>query len=143
IYAQTASTGILGLLPQYVPYGVVAAMASGLALFSYAFKLVIFPAALGQTIIQLVLLPWFVRRKEEAGAAQQYSLALQAAWIFAFSLALPVSMAGYDLAALCFRYGEMTAGDVSRIGHLLSIGIWAAPGMLLAAVWQQMLYAHG
>jgi putative peptidoglycan lipid II flippase len=59
-YASTVGAGVFGMLPFYTPYVLIAYMGSSVALFNYAFKLIMLPAALLQTVVQMVLLPYSV-----------------------------------------------------------------------------------
>ena len=140
-YGATASSGILGLLPYYAPYAVIAFAGSSVALFNYAFKLVLLPATLLQTILQMVLLPWFVKLRATEGA-QPYSMSLQLAWIVALVMSMALSLVGSQVAALCFGYGKMTPEAIAQVGQLFALGVWAVPPMVLTCVWQQILYAN-
>lgn len=145
IYALATGSGVLGLLPIYAPYALVVAAGSSIASFNYAFKLILLPGVLTQTVVQLVVLPWLVaRRAADTIEKQQAHTAhvLQLAWLIALSMSLTLSMAAHPIADLFFSYGKMTAEDVARIGSLFAIGVWALPGMLLTTVWQVIFYAQ-
>jgi putative peptidoglycan lipid II flippase len=144
-YGATAGTGIFSLLPYYLPYALVAASGHGVALFNYAFKLVLLPGGLLQTMIQLILLPWLVRVKNAATPAEReraYSLTLQAGWLVSFAMTLCLWLASYPLILLCYDYGKMTSDDIHAMADIFAIGIWALPGIAMIALWQQILYAH-
>ncbi|MDE3037086.1 MAG: hypothetical protein KGJ21_01320 [Pseudomonadota bacterium] len=142
-YAATTGTGIAGMLPQYAPYAVMAA-AGGIAIFNYAFKLVMLPGMLLQTIVQMVLLPWFVSIRENHHESRNriYAAALQTGWILSFCLCLALSLAAHPLSMLCFGYGRMTPENIHAVGMAFAVGVWAVPGMVLTMLWQQILYAH-
>jgi putative peptidoglycan lipid II flippase len=145
IYAVAAGSMMFSLLPQYMPYAIVAVAGSGVALFNYAFKLVLLPGILAQTIVQMVLLPWFVRLSKTHDAEQQgrlHGLALQLAWIVSLAMCLSLSLASRQITALCFGYGQMTPDNIATVARLFAIGVWATPGMLLGSIWQQKFYAH-
>ena len=139
-YAITASSGILNLLPFYAPYAVIGYVGSSVAVFNYAFKLVMLPALLLQTLVQMVLLPWFVKRLH--AGAQNYSITLRLAWLLAWVVSLCMSLTGTAIADLCFGHGKMTEDVTLQVGHLFALGVWAVPPMLIASVWQQILYAN-
>ncbi len=142
-YAAAVASGMFGLLPQYVPYALIALAGGSVAAFNYAFKLVLLPAILGQAVLQLVLLPWFARLQQadraDMGGAQ--TLVRQLTWIISFTACLSLSLAAYPLAQLCFGYGRMIEADIAHVAELFAIGVWAMPGILLTTVWQQMFYA--
>jgi putative peptidoglycan lipid II flippase len=143
-YMQTATAGVLGMLPLYAPYLIIAVTTGGLALFNYAFKLVLLPAILLQTIIQTVVLPLFVRQHKDDTAemrARAYSASLYSGFIFGVSIALAVTLAAEPIVTLCFAYGKISAQNVTEIANLLMIGIWATPFSILSCLWQQILYA--
>lgn len=147
-YSHTALTGVLGMLPLYAPYAIVSASIGGIALFNYAFKLVLLPATLLQTIIQTVLLPLFVKNHynnntNNSSEKQQeyYYFTLHVGYILGVSVALGVSLASNSITALCFGHGKMSEIDVLKIAELLKIGIWSTPLMVLSCLWQQMFYA--
>ncbi|MCE2927394.1 MAG: hypothetical protein LW823_07130 [Rickettsiales bacterium] len=144
-YLHTSGASLLGILPFYIPYGLVALLSiGGFAVFNYAFKLLLFPATLVQSTIQMVLLPWFVRRRAESNHSplERYKLSLQLGWATSLAVSLAVTIAAQDIAKLCFGYGEMTPEAVHAVGLLIAIGIWSTPGIVLLAIYQQMLYAH-
>ena len=142
IYALAAAGGIAGLMPVYAPYAVIAGFGSSIATFNYAFKLLLLPGMIGQTVIQLVLLPWLVAQRKNSTDRAYFSTILQLTWIVSFCMALALTLAAQPIATLFFHYGKMTAEDISRIGQLFAIGIWALPGMLLTAVWQTIFYSE-
>ena len=143
IYALSTGSGIFGLLPIYAPYAIVAAVGDSIATFNYAFKLVLLPGMLCQTIVQLVLLPWLVAHRNNAPEGEApVSMVLQIAWLVSFSMALCLSLAAHPIAALFFSYGKMTPDDIARIGSLFSIGVWALPAMVLLSVWQVIFYSR-
>jgi len=143
-YFHTAGSGICSVLPIYVPYMLVAGTAAGLAAFNYAFKLLLFPAILIQTIIQMVLLPWFVKIRSNSPLESTaiYSASLQVAWAVSLAITLSFSIGAQAIADVCFGYGKMTQADIVHVGNLMALGIWAAPGLIMSCMWQQMLYAH-
>lgn len=144
-YCSAVGSGIFSLLPHYVPYAVMAAMGGGIALFNYAFKMALLPGILGQTVIQLALLPWLVGlHKNTAPEARNamHGRVLQLAWLASLALSLAVSLASRSLAELCFGHGRMTDMDVAAVGELLKVGVWAMPGIILSSIWQQILFAH-
>lgn len=143
-YAATAGTGIFTLLPHYAPYATIALAAGSVAAFNYAFKLMLLPAILGQTVVQMALLPFLVRLRKNADAEAMktsYGMALQCGWIFSFVACLSLSLVAEPLAEVCFGHGKMTADGIARVATLFTVGVWAMPPMVLAAVWQQILYA--
>ena len=144
IYMQASLTGILAMLPIYAPYFIITANSGGLALFNYAFKLVLLPSILLQTMIQTVILPLFVRQhknNEPHIRQKMHSLSLQLGYICGFSVALAVMLGAEPISSLCFGHGKMSPQDISEISSLLRIGIWATPFAILSCLWQQMLYA--
>jgi putative peptidoglycan lipid II flippase len=145
-YGATSATGLLTLLPHYAPYAVIGLVGGSVALFNYAFKLILLPAMLGQTIIQMVLLPRLVNLRRDADLESHpgiYRMILQLAWIVSLAACLSLTLASDDIAMLLFGYGKMTSDDITQIGKLFALGVWAMPGMLIASVWQQLLYAGG
>lgn len=142
-YLATATTGLLAMIPHYAPYFIMVAAGGGVAVFNYAFKLILMPAMLGQGVIQMVLLPWLVQRRKLAGDGDQTHEMLLFVWTLALAMCLSLSRAGYDIAGLCFGYGKMTFVDVMQVGRTFSFGVWALMGMLLTSVWQQVMYAQG
>lgn len=141
-YASAAGNTFLSLLPQYMPYAVITATMGSLALFNYAFKLVLLPAMLLATIVQLVLLPWFVRLRAQQKDSAACAVALRIALVVCIAMALVLSMASQHVVALCFGYGEMTAQDITRVAQLFAIGIWGLPGVVASYIWQQFFYAR-
>ncbi|MDX2112508.1 MAG: lipid II flippase MurJ [Alphaproteobacteria bacterium] len=144
-YLHSAGANLLGILPFYLPYAMVAMLSlQSFALFNYAFKLLVFPATLIQTVVYMVILPWFVsvRTHTTTSDTDRYSLSLKLGWVISLALAAAVSLAGEDIARICFGYGAMTDADVAEVGAMISLGIWATPGIVLMSLWQQMLYAH-
>jgi putative peptidoglycan lipid II flippase len=143
-YVQAAAGSISNSLPFYAPYLVVHAATAGLAAFSYAFKLLLFPSTMVQTIIQLVLLPWLVRQRsaEPLVAYTAYSRLLRMALAFSLACSLAFALASHALAELCFGYGRMTPEDIALVGELMRIGIWCVPGAVLSCVWQQIFFSH-
>jgi len=144
-YLHSAGANLLGILPFYLPYALVAIVSlSTFPLFNYAFKLLLFPASLIQTVVFMVLLPWFVsaRAKASSSDSDRYSLCLKLGWVLSLALASCVSLAGEDIARICFGYGAMTEHDIVQVGAMISLGIWSTPGIVLLSLWQQMLYAH-
>lgn len=143
IYALAVGSGFAGLMPFYAPYAIVASTGDSVATFNYSFKLVQLPIMLGQTVVQLVLLPWLVAhwRKTPSDHAP-VGVALQSAWLVSFCMALCLSLVAQPVAALFFSYGKMTGDDISNIGSLFAIGVWALPGMLLMTVWQTIFYSQ-
>jgi len=141
-YGITAASSIFNVLPFYAPYMVIAYMGSSVALFNYAFKLVLLPGLLFQSLVQMVLLPWLVRIRSGSDTINSHALTLQLCWIVSWVTTLSLSLVGPSLAMLCFGYGKMTAEDIAQVGGLFSIGVWAMPGMVLTSVRQQILYAN-
>ncbi len=143
-YYHTTASSILGILPQFIPYVIVALLTSGsFALFNYAYKLVFFPAVMIQTVIQMALLPWFVKMLADAAStAQNYRNSLHIGWLMSVAVALCTSLAAHPIAELCFGYGKMTDADISTIAHLLAIGVWATPGAVLSIIWQQIFFTQ-
>lgn len=139
-YAQTAATGVLGMLPLYAPYLILTATTGGLALFNYAFKLVLLPTILLQTIIQTVLLPLLVKQHPEL-RTKTHGLGLYIGYICGMSITLAVILAAQPIVALCFGHGKISTQNVADIAKLLQIGILATPFAILSCLWQQMLYA--
>lgn len=141
-YISTVSTGFFSIVPQYAPYAVLAASASSIALFNYAFKLVMLPAMVLATIIQMVLLQWFVRLHKESSLKNTTPLVMQLGCVISLAMTLCISLASPYIAMICFAYGEMSVGDVQAVADLLSIGIWALPGMVMGYIWQQFYFAQ-
>ncbi len=141
-YTSTVCTGFFGIVPQYAPYAVLALSASGVALFNYAFKLVLLPAMLIATVIQMVCLQWFVRLNKEGVLQQSIPLAFQLGLVVSLSISLCVMLASQHIAMLCFAYGAMSADDVQSVGNMLAIGIWALPGMVTTTLWQQFYFSQ-
>lgn len=145
IYALATGSGMLGLLPMYAPYALVAGLGSSIASFNYAFKLILLPGLLTQTVVQLVVLPWLVAKHAKSSVKErstQYSMVLQISWLVALSMSLTLTMAAQPIGELFFNYGKMTAADVVQISSLFALGVWAMPGMLLTTVWQVIFYTH-
>lgn len=144
-YAQNTASNMLGILILYTPFALVALLSIGeFALFNYSFKLITFPAILIQTIVQMALLPWFVniRGGSDSATSQAYGYSLQVAWVISLAVCLAVTIVSGPIAEVCFGHGKMTPQDVAIIGRMLSIGIWATPGVVLLSVLQQVFYAH-
>jgi putative peptidoglycan lipid II flippase len=167
-YAQTIASNMLGIFILYTPFGLAALLSlNDFALFNYAFKLIIFPTVLIQTIIQMVLLPWFVSNLEwrsratqaahlndasprdagprissSSGSGMIYNYSIGGALVISLIASLIVTFLSGFIAEICFGYGKMTAQDVTVIGKLLAIGIWVTPFMVLLSVYQQIFYAH-
>jgi peptidoglycan biosynthesis protein MviN/MurJ (putative lipid II flippase) len=148
-YAQNMVSNILGIFILYTPFAMIAFLNPiEFALFNYAFKLITFPAALIQTIIQMSVLPWFVNIRNmnsamgNSVAAREYGYGLQAGWVISLSVSLCVWLVAHDIALVCFGHGKMTARDTAQIGELLAIGIWALPCMVMLTLWQQIFYAY-
>ncbi len=145
-YATAMGTGLLGLLPTYVPYALIASAGAGVAVFNYALKLVLMPALLLQTVVQMAVLPWLVAARKNRDAetlaalhAHSLRLAVLAAAIAAASLALCAPA----LAALCFGHGKMEAADIAIVARSFTAGIAAMPALLAVTLLQSMLYAAG
>jgi putative peptidoglycan lipid II flippase len=141
-YISTVSTGFFSIVPQYAPYAVLAASASSIALFNYAFKLVMLPAMVLATIIQMVLLQWFVKLHKESSLKNTTPLVMQLGCVISLAMTLCISLASPYIAMICFAYGEMSVGDVQAVADLLSVGIWALPSMVVGYVWQQFYFAQ-
>lgn len=141
-YITTVAGGFFQLVPHYAPYVVMALSAAGIALFNYAFKLVLLPAMLLMTIIQMAILPWFSRMLRDGAADTAYALAFRVAVLLAFSMTLAMTLASRQIVSLCFGYGEMTSADIESVSRLFALGVWALPGMVAGSVWQQLCYAH-
>lgn len=138
-YSQTIATNMLGIFILYTPFAIVALLSlEGFAQFNYAFKLLTFPAVVIQTVIQMVLLPWFVSNIKLRSSNKPLQLAL----VVLLIISIVVTFASDFIAQICFGYGKITAGDVAEIGKLLAIGIWVTPSMVVLSVLQQMFYAH-
>jgi len=144
IYLQTSLTGVFGMLPLYAPYFIITASFGGLALFNYAFKLVLLPAIVLQTVIQTVVLPIFVnqhKNDEPHIRAKTHSLSLHIGYIFSIAISLAVMLGAQPIAAVCFGRGKMTETDIIEIANLLRLGIFSTVFSILSSLWQQMLYA--
>lgn len=145
-YAAAMLSGMLGLLPVYVPYAIVLAAGEGVALFNYALKLVLMPAMLALTVAQLAVLPWLVslRKTRDADAlARLHAQVLHWAGLLAVTGALAMALCAPVLAALCFGYGRITPSDTHGIAGGFAVGILALPPMLWVTLLQSMLYAAG
>ena len=145
-YATTMGTGLLGLLPTYIPYAFIAAAGAGLALFNYALKLVLMPAMLLQAIVQLAVLPWLVsarNNRDAAALAKLHAQSLELATVTAIIAAGCLALCAQPVAILCFGYGKMTASDIAIVARSFSIGIFAMPAILAVTLLQSMLYAAG
>lgn len=145
-YATAMSTGLLGLLPTYVPYALIAASGAGVAVFNYALKLVLMPALLAQTIAQMAVLPWLVAARKDRDAtslATLHAQTLQLAALAASVGALSLILCAPSLATLCFGYGQMTPPDIQQIAQNFTVGVLAMPAMLVVTLLQSMLYASG
>jgi putative peptidoglycan lipid II flippase len=140
-YLQTTTAGVLGMLPIYAPYLILSATVGGLSLFNYAFKLVLLPTMLLQTIIQTVILPLLVKQHPEL-RSKTHILGLQIGLICGVAIALFVTFTAHVIANLCFAYGKISAQNVDEIAGLLRLGIWSTPFAILSCLWQQMLYAE-
>jgi putative peptidoglycan lipid II flippase len=141
-YVSAVGSGIFGILPYYIPYVILALAGVGIAVFNYAFKLMLFPAVLGQTLVQLALLPWLVRRLRDNPSESPTHSCLVIAWIISLALSLSLSLAGYAIASLFFGHGAMTEDDVRAVANAFSTGIWATPFLLLTTIWQQTFFAQ-
>lgn len=142
-YATAMGTGLLGLLPTYVPYGYVAAMGAGVAVFNYALKLVLMPSLLLQTVVQMAVLPYLVaaRKEERENLPRQHADSLFYATLIAIIAALCLMLCAHPLAQLCFGYGKMTPQDIALLAKSFACGILAMPAMLAVTLLQSMLYA--
>jgi putative peptidoglycan lipid II flippase len=148
-YAQNMLSNVLGIFILYTPFAMIAFLnPSEFALFNYAFKLISFPAALIQTVIQMSVLPWFVNIRAMNSASsnsappREYGHSLQAGWVVSLSVSLCVWLVAGDIARVCFGHGKMTMRDTAQIGELLAIGIWALPCMVMLSLWQQIFFAY-
>jgi len=143
-YFTAMLTGLLGLLPTYIPYVLLAASGAGVAVFNYALKLVLMPTLLTQTMAHLVLLPWLVNARKTYDAttlATRHCQIVQACVVVSFVLAMSLALCAHAITTLCFAYGKITAEDVAMIAENVSLGIFAMPAMLLTTLTQSMLYA--
>ncbi|MEQ1705302.1 MAG: lipid II flippase MurJ [Rickettsiales bacterium] len=143
-YGQSATSNMLSILILYTPFMLAALFSLGdFALFNYAFKLIIFPSVLLQTVIQMVVLPWFVGNlKLSSNSNKTYNYSIWIGLVASFGVSLVVTLLSGFIADICFGHGKMTQQDVSVIGSLLAIGIWATPFMVLQSIYQQIFYAH-
>lgn len=141
-YAATVSTGFFSVVPHYAPYMILAVSVGGVALFNYAFKLVLLPAMLIATVIQMGCLQWFVRLHNDGLLRQFMPQVIRMALAVSVAVVLCVVLASQYIAQLCFGYGEMLPDDVYSVGHLLSIGIWSLPGIVIGTLWQQFFFAQ-
>lgn len=141
-YAHTTASNMLSILVLYTPFGLAALFSlSNFALFNYAFKLIIFPSVLIQTVIQMVLLPWFVNNVS-SGDNKIYNYSIWGGFFISLAASLLVAFLSGFIAEICFGHGKMMAQDVAVIGRLLAIGIWVTPFMVLQSVYQQIFYAY-
>jgi peptidoglycan biosynthesis protein MviN/MurJ (putative lipid II flippase) len=139
-YAYALVTGLCLMTPLYAPSGILIATDGGLARFNYAFKLVLLPIVLCQTLIQTVLLPFFARTHYE-GSSQRYAPSLCLGYIGSLAVALATAIGSHAIITLCFGHGTMEATDITAISSLLRIGIWAMPAAVLSCLLQHILYA--
>ena len=140
-YTQAAITGVIGMLPLYAPYLILTATTGGLALFNYAFKLVLLPTIFLQTIIQMVLLPLLVKQLPEL-RTKTHNLGLHIGYVCGVSVACAVMLVSKPIIAFCFGHGKISPQNIADIVTLLQIGIWATPFAVSSCLWQQMLYAE-
>lgn len=142
--ATAMGTGLLSLLPVYLPYAFMAATGAGVAVFNYALKLILMPAVLLQTMAQFAVLPWLVSHRKNLAApalAQLHGTTLQLAWLVSMLASLCLALIAHPLASLCYGHGEMTELDILRIAHGFTAGIAAMPILLMVTLLQSMLYA--
>ncbi len=145
-YLTAMTTGILGLLPTYIPYLLVASSGAGVAIFNYTLKLVLMPTMLAQTVAQMAVLPWLVSartRLESAGLARLHAQTLQLCALASILGASALALCATPLAALCFGHGQMTPDAITTIAASFTAGIFAMPALLFTTLLQSMLYAHG
>lgn len=140
-YASAVGNSFFSLLPQYAPYILIPLLAGQLALFNYAFKLLMLPAMLITTIIGIVLLPRFVHLRKEQKDVPEYARSLRFATLVAFCITLAMSLSSWHIVSLCFGYGVMTEENVREVARIFAVGIWALPGMVAGYLWQQIFYA--
>ena len=143
-YIITAVSCVLLSLVQYAPYGIIASSGGSVSLFNYAFKLILLPCVLGQTIVQMVLLPWFVKLSTDHPETLKstYATTLQIGWIFSLAVCFALMLGSHQITELCFGYGKMTDTNITQVGNLFALGVWTMPGMIISTLWQQMLYAN-
>lgn len=145
-YLITTATSILSVLPMYMPYSMVAFSGGGVALFNYAFKLVLLPGMLIQTFLQMALFPWLVGKRADAddqALCKARTVSVQLSWLMAWMVGLILAWAAPEITQICFGYGQMTEENVHEIAHLMRAGVWLVVPSVLACVWQQILYADG
>lgn len=143
-YATAMGTGLLGLLPTYIPYALIASTGTGVALFNYALKLILMPAMLLQTVAQMAVLPWLVsarKTRDETSLATLHAHTIQVSLILSFIAALSLALCAHALTTICFHYGKMTQPDIDAIAQSFAFGILAMPAMVATTLLQSILYA--
>lgn len=143
-YVHATLASILSLLPMYVPYFLLGAT-DGLAAFNYAFKLVMLPTTLGQTIIAMILLPWLSKLFTQGGISSLAQNALKLRmmlWAIACAMTFALACASVPVVSLVFGYGSMERGDVLHVSQIFVQIIWVMPLMLLGSLWQQCYFAQ-
>ncbi|MGE0754254.1 MAG: lipid II flippase MurJ, partial [Alphaproteobacteria bacterium] len=123
-YAAAVGNSFFSLLPQYIPYLIITLLSGEMALFNYAFKLVLLPGMILNTIINVVMLPRFVHLRKEGRDVQEYGRSLRMGTSLALCITLAMSLASWHIVMLCFGYGEMTEADINEVTHIFAIGIW-------------------
>ncbi len=109
-YAQTTLSNMLGIFILYTPFALAALFSlSHFALFNYAFKLIIFPSVLIQTVIQMVLLPWFVSNiNSSSGTKKIYDYSIWGALTISLAACVVVTL----LSGFIADAGEGADSDV-------------------------------
>ncbi|NBO17837.1 MAG: hypothetical protein EBV03_01160, partial [Proteobacteria bacterium] len=140
-YLAATGTALLSMLPLYVPYLVVAG--SRIAVFNYAFKLLLLPGMLGLTVIGMVVLPWLARLHQQGRDAfvQGFRHAMLATALVGWALTLALILAAPEITALMFGYGAMEPRDIALVAALFRISLLALLPMLLGGLLQQGFYA--
>lgn len=143
-YAAASGTGLLTMLPHYAPYAVLG-VASGIAVFNYAFKLVWLPAMLGYMGITMLLLPLLSRRWQHGrevfaadGGMMHFALRLGS-----LAMVLGLCACGSAVVALVYGRGAMTPDAQAHVEQGFTQGIWLVMPMLLSYSWQQTCFAQG
>lgn len=141
-YLAATGTALLSMLPVYIPYLVVAG--SRIAVFNYAFKLLLLPGMLGLTVISMMVLPWLAKRYQQGHGefVQGFRMAMLACGLVGVALTLALLLAAPELAALLFGYGAMLPQDVGLVAGLFRVGLLALVPMLMGGLLQQGFYAR-
>lgn len=141
-YSTAVGNSFFSLLPQYIPYMIITLLSGQLAVFNYAFKLVMLPGMILNTVVNVVMLPRFVHLRKEGTDVPEYARSLRMGTALSFCISLAMCLASWNIVSLCFGYGKMTEDNIQAVADVFAIGVWALPGMVAGCLWQQIFFAR-